>query len=77
MHLNLCVVKSGGATQRLVLALKLHCLQLLLHLFLDADEAWLLALHGALASLLCKLVETDLVEPFLALLALPGLDENG
>ena len=46
-------------------------------MFLDADEAGLFALHGALARLLRELVQTYLVESFFTFLALPGLHEDG
>ena len=77
MGLHLRIAQRNWAAQGLILALELHGVELLLHLLLNADEARLLALHGALAGLLRKLVEAHLMEALLALFALPGLYEDG
>jgi hypothetical protein len=75
--LHLRVTQCHWTSERLVLALELHGLELLLNLLLDTHKPRLTALHGALARLLCKLVQADLMEALLALFALPGLDEDG
>ena len=74
MGLHLCIAQLERAAQVLILALELHGEQLLLDLFLDADEPRLFALHRTLSSLLGKLVQADLMESLFALLALPGVD---
>ena len=74
MALNFKVTELNVAAEAFILAIELHGIQLLFYFLLDGDESRFLAHHGALARLLGKLVQTDLVEALLALLALPGLD---
>ena len=77
VDLSLIVAQRHQTAEVNILALKLHGEQLLFHLFLDGDEAWLLALHGALSSFFGKFVEANLVESLLTLLALPRLNQDG
>ena len=71
MLLHLFVAKHLLTAQTLVVADKLGVLQLPFNFFLHVNEFWLVTHHGALASLFGKLIETDLVVPISAHLALP------
>lgn len=76
MGLHVVVAESQMTAQVFVFAVKLHRVQLLLDFFANVDEARLFALERTLASFSRKLIQTHLMEPVLALFALPRVLQN-
>lgn len=75
--LDFFVRKNLLAAELLVVANKLHIFKLLFDFFFNVDKAGLVAEHRALTCFFRELVETNLVEPIVALLALPWVQKDG
>ena len=73
---HLLVLEHVGAAHFMVAALELHFVELLLHLFLDAEELGLFALHWTHARLVMKFLKTLVMEPILARFALHRVNKN-
>ncbi len=77
MTLNLIITQYHVTSKVLVLAVESHGVEFFLNLLPYVDKAGLFALKRALAGFSRKLIETNLVEPILALFALPGVFQDG
>jgi len=75
--LHVVVAEGQEAAQVFVFAVELHRVELLLDFFANVDEARLFALERTLACFSRKLIQTHLMEPVLALFALPWVLQNG
>ncbi len=77
MAFNLIIAQRQITPKVLVLAVESHQSQFLLNLFSYVNKTGLFALEWALAGFSRKLIETNLVEPILALFALPRIFQDG
>ncbi len=77
MTLHHIIAQRQITSKVLVLAVELHGSEFFLNLFPYVDKAGFFALERALPGFSRKLIQTNLVEPILALFALPGVFQDG
>ena len=70
------VLEHLCAAVLMILAFKLHLLQLFFNLFFHRDKLWVFTLHGAHTSLVMKFLETFMMEPILTTFALDRVNKN-